>query len=320
LAAAAAAQESRPPGDSSSPPVAATVNGKSVFVAEVMAMYGAMAGRKQINPASADRAKAEILRQLVHRQLVAQALERDGTLVTPKEMDDKMQTVRAQARKQSGLSLEDFARKQGVSIDKYHHDAFWRMAWERYLDRHLADALETHFNKHKKDLDGTQVRASHILLRPEKYNESTAHLEARAKKIREEIESGKITFEEAAQKYSAGPSRRQGGDLGYFARYGAMLQDFSKAAFELETGQISQPVSTLFGTHLIRVTEIKPGSRQWTEVIPQIKSLASSDLFKEIADKELPAAKIEYTGTVPYFKPGTGELVVPKPPDQAASK
>ncbi len=94
------------------------------------------------------------------------------------------------------------------------------------------------------NLDVTEVRASHILVktRPE------------AVKIRKEIVNGDISFEDAAEKYSLCPSAVNGGDLGYFKR-GQMVQPFSDVAFDLKVGQISDPVGTKFGWHLIKVVD-----------------------------------------------------------------
>jgi len=91
----------------------------------------------------------------------------------------------------------------------------------------------------------TKVRASHILV-PTKEE---------ALKVREEIVNGK-DFAQAAQEVSLCPSKRNGGDLGYFGK-GEMVVEFEKAAFELPVGEISEPVQTQFGWHLIKVTDKK---------------------------------------------------------------
>ena len=93
----------------------------------------------------------------------------------------------------------------------------------------------------------TMVRASHILV----------DTKEEALKIKADIESGKITFEDAAVKYSKCPSgRRAGGDLGGFGR-GAMVKPFEDAAFSSPVGEVSEPVKTQFGYHLIKVTAAK---------------------------------------------------------------
>src|SRR6185369_7169761 len=103
--------------------------------------------------------------------------------------------------------------------------------------------------------DGTERRVSHILLRPAGPRDAASMREVlkQAQDLREKITSGGITFESAAEKYSAGPSRLHGGDLGFIPPQGVMTEQFSEAAFLLPPGEISPPVTTNFGVHLIKV-------------------------------------------------------------------
>lgn len=89
----------------------------------------------------------------------------------------------------------------------------------------------------------TQVRASHILVKtaPE------------AMEIKKEIDEG-ASFEELAARYSLCPSGRNGGDLGYFGR-GQMVPEFERKAFTLPVGEVSKPVFSPFGWHIIKVTD-----------------------------------------------------------------
>jgi parvulin-like peptidyl-prolyl isomerase len=318
-AAAAVAQEvpAKPAGDS--PPVAAFVNGEPLYVAELEGNYELISKRRRLGEGRVARTKAEMLDQLINRRLVMQALERVDNLVTPDELELHRKQLEAKAREKQ-MTLEQMAHAQGLGIDTLNKEMYWQLAWDRYLDRHLVDALEEYFDQHKKELDGTELRASHILLRPEKYSDTPAIVEVRASKIREAIEGGKISFEDAAQRFSAGPSRHEQGDLGFFPRKGVMSEEFSKAAFALEKGQLSAPVTSAFGTHLIRVTDVKPGKLLWTQVIPQIKISASAELLEEFAERERKQARIEYTGLTPYFKTEGGELVVPAGDPEAAAE
>ncbi|MBQ8459202.1 peptidyl-prolyl cis-trans isomerase [bacterium] len=90
----------------------------------------------------------------------------------------------------------------------------------------------------------TEIRASHILVKTED----------EAKKLYDEIQNGRA-FAEIAQEVSLCPSGQNGGDLGFFGK-GMMVKPFEDAAFALEKiGEISQPVQTQFGWHLIQLTE-----------------------------------------------------------------
>lgn len=89
----------------------------------------------------------------------------------------------------------------------------------------------------------TEVRASHILVKTE--NE--------ANELLDKINSG-ASFEDLAAEVSLCPSGSAGGDLGFFPR-GVMVKEFEDAAFDMEKGQVSKPVQTQFGWHLIKLTD-----------------------------------------------------------------
>jgi parvulin-like peptidyl-prolyl isomerase len=88
----------------------------------------------------------------------------------------------------------------------------------------------------------TKIRASHILVEKQ----------SQALKVQEELKAG-ADFRELARKYSTCPSGKKGGDLGQFGR-GQMVKEFEVAAFALKQGQISEPVKTQFGYHIIKRT------------------------------------------------------------------
>ena len=100
--------------------------------------------------------------------------------------------------------------------------------------------------------DVREVQALHILV----------NTEDEANQIREEILAGQTknevfyNFMNAAKKYSKCPSGKDGGILGYFGR-GDMVKPFEEAAFNLPNGQVSEPVKTQFGYHLIYVVSKK---------------------------------------------------------------
>jgi parvulin-like peptidyl-prolyl isomerase len=71
--------------------------------------------------------------------------------------------------------------------------------------------------------------------------------------ILEKIKKGE-SFAKLAQENSLDGSRKRGGDLGFFGR-GVMVKEFEKAAFALQRGQISEPVKTQFGYHIIKRLE-----------------------------------------------------------------
>ena len=108
------------------------------------------------------------------------------------------------------------------------------------------------------------VSAKHILTETEEECENVKNV----------IENGIKTFEEAAKQFSTCPSNARGGDLGEFSR-GQMVPEFEEAAFAAEIGELVGPVKTQFGYHLIKV------EKKNDAVIPEFEDV------KERAKKEL---------------------------------
>ncbi len=97
------------------------------------------------------------------------------------------------------------------------------------------------------------VQASHILVETKE----------QADDIVKEINEG-LDFAEAAGKYSKCPSKGNGGDLGEFTK-GKMVPEFEEVAFDLPVGEISEPFSTQFGFHIVKVTNKVEGAQKSLE-------------------------------------------------------
>ena len=110
------------------------------------------------------------------------------------------------------------------------------------------DEAKEYYDSNKEQFNkGETVIAKHILVDSKEKCED----------IKNEIASGKISFEDAAVKESTCPSKENGGSLGEFGR-GMMVPEFEEAAFKLNIGELSEPVQTQFGYHLIKVEAKKP--------------------------------------------------------------
>lgn len=246
-------------------PIAARVGDATITVAAVDAIVDRLPGRTGFSPAAVTRLRAETLAQLVNKSLVIAYL--DGEKFLPNEQP-------------------------------------WEARWVRYLATQITDDdVRKFFEQHKKEFDGTELRVSHILLRLETTEDEPAakRVVEQAQQLRQRIASGEVTFAAAATQHSAGPSRDRGGDLGWINRRGPMVESFSRAAFALERGAISEPVQTPFGVHLIQCTEIKPGKLGWEQANREVREVLSARLLQRLADEQRRRVKIEYTGAAPYL-------------------
>lgn len=125
------------------------------------------------------------------------------------------------------------------------------------------DEVAKFFEDHKDQFAKEMADASHILVDSEE----------KAKEIKKEIEDGK-SFEDAAKEYSTCPSKDNGGKLGEFPR-GAMVKEFEDAAFELNEGELSGPVKTEFGYHLIKLnSKTDPSKIKLEDVVHEVKQEA----------------------------------------------
>lgn len=108
--------------------------------------------------------------------------------------------------------------------------------------------------------DGTKIKVKHLLIAYKPWDSPEVKARA-AKKIRslaEEIGSGRITFEDAAKKYSDDPSSKKDAILGPFT-LSRMVPAFATPVNALKVGELSQPIHTFFGWHLVQVIERTDG-------------------------------------------------------------
>ncbi len=130
-----------------------------------------------------------------------------------------------------------------------------------------------------------QVHARHILIQaPADDAEAGKAALSRIEEIRDRLLKKKISFAEAAQKTSDDKiTAENGGDLGWFAR-GQMLPEFSESAFALKKGEISEPIKTAYGYHLILLEDHKPAG---TRPLDEVKEIIRKQIGTEQAAGKL---------------------------------
>ncbi|MGB7734406.1 MAG: peptidylprolyl isomerase [Thermoguttaceae bacterium] len=289
--------------------VVATVGSDPVRAGELQRLVAKATRGKKVDSDSLRFLQAQALEEIIARRLVLAYARRMGEMPAEDELAVERAALKARlvARRRS---IEDFLKAESLRESDLDRQIAWNVLWRKYVARYATDQrLASYFAAHHREYDGTQLLVSHILLRPSADGaKTTVELLKQAEKIREEIVGGTLSFADAARKYSAGPSRRDGGRLGLIGRHGPQDETFSRAAFALDAGQVSQPVKTSFGAHLIRCDEIKPGDKKLADVRKELEDALSQELLDKLAQAQRQYTPVEYTGILPHFKPETHEL------------
>lgn len=175
-------------------------------------------------------AGASVLTQLVQEKVLAKKYK-----VSDKEIDTKLKEYKTQ------LGDQYSALKQQYGED-YLKD---QVKYELLAQKAAKDNIKVTDADTKEYYDGLKgkIRASHILVADKKT----------ADEVEKKLKKGE-KFETLAKEYSTDNSKDNGGDLGWFDKK-SMDETFSKAAFGLKVGQVSDPVKTKFGYHIIKKTE-----------------------------------------------------------------
>jgi peptidyl-prolyl cis-trans isomerase C len=234
----------------------------------------------------------------VNTKLLLMYLGRQKVAVAPEKVDEEMAKLE-QKLKSEGQNLATVLLQTNTSMDVVRKQIEERARWQEFLRTKATDAeLRKYVANHRDLFRGTQIRASHILLKLEP-NASVADKEKVKEKlasIKKEIEGGTISFAAAANKYSDDPANAggAGGDLDYFSLNTGLIEEFTDVAFKLKKGMISDPVETPFGYHLIQVTDRKEGKEpDFEQNKPYIYNAYATDLQKEVVAAEKKMAKID---------------------------
>jgi parvulin-like peptidyl-prolyl isomerase len=294
------------------------VNGLPIFRRDIQHDLENTTKGRQLTPEQTAQLQASLLEQQIDRAVLQNFLTAQKMSASADEVESAMTQIRTRLKQQKS-SFEDVLINAGQTETAFRAEVAKQLSWNKFANSQMTDkALQDFFKQFHERFDGTERRVSHILLRPSAAgdDEAVKALVAQAENLRDQIKSGAISFEAAADKYSAGPSRRNGGDLGYIPAQGVMVPQFSEAAFTMQPGEISKPVVTPFGVHLIKVTDVKPGTKTWRDVANEMKPIYSQLLLKQVLahERETMKDKIEYADDFPHFRPGTTELATASAP------
>lgn len=233
-----------------------------------------------------------ILKQLVIKQVLGAKYK-----VTNEEINKELNRYKERFGEQFDAILQQSGFRDEEQLkESIEMDLLYVKAAEKDVTV-TEEEMKTYYEELKPEL-----RASHILVEDEKT----------ANEVKAKLDAGE-DFAELAKEYSTDSSSEDGGDLGYFTS-GEMVQEFEDAAYALKKDEVSAPVQTDYGYHIIQLTDIKdvqPYEELKTEIQDTLlQQKLTSEIIETAVNRELKAANVEvvdkdFKTTFDYLKEST---------------
>lgn len=263
--------------------VIARVGGEYVLLSNLEEQF-ALASSQAAEPLPAT-ARCEMLDQILVGKLLLNQSKLDSIEVSEGEVERQLNARIDRILGYMGGSIEQFEDYYGQSItatkEGFREDLREKIAIERMRGSVVSQVKVTpaevkqFFAEIPRDslpYFNAEVEVGEVVAKPEPNQDTKDITIARLEDIRERIDAGELTFEEAARKYSMDGSARGGGDLGWTKR-GKFVPEFEAVAYNLTPGEISEVTESEFGYHLIRLEERRGNSIRVSHVLlqPEVK-------------------------------------------------
>jgi parvulin-like peptidyl-prolyl isomerase len=278
--------------------VIATINGEEISREDFDRRLNVF---RRMNQDVTDVIKMQVVDQLTKKVLLKQFVDKKDISISNEEVNAELEKIKFFLQNNPSNKdkpLEEILKIQGSSLSELQEEISRALALSKYLETAVTDAdKKSYFDANMDAFNGARVKASHVLIDTRNMKTDAEKEEAKKKIgiVKMEIDKG-ADFAEMAKKYSNCPSAEKGGDLGFFQRKGSIVEDFAKVAFAMQVGEISEPVKTQFGYHIIKVTEKEEGKEvSYQDVSDMVDfvymQIKTEDILKDLYDK----AEIEIT-------------------------
>lgn len=184
------------------------------------------------------------LNELINKKVMEEALLKEKIAVPPKELNDAINNI---LKSNNIATLDELALKYNISPDKIKSEVKTELSIQKYIDKNLKYNAED-LNKYMKP--------SHILIKFDANIEDNLKRDEDAKKkiddIYVKVKAGE-DFAKLAKEYSDDGSKTNGGLLGWVDGNVSYVPEFKDAMLKLKAGEVSEPVKTAYGYHIIKM-------------------------------------------------------------------
>jgi len=233
--------------------------------------------------------RTALVRSLVEQAQFEIAAEELDITVTDEELDTRLDELKEQFFEGDEEAYKTELEKQGITEEQVLKDLRTRMLSEKIFEQITSEVevtdedIQAYYEENKAQFEQPASReVRHILVKSK----------AKADQIHRQLENG-ADFAKLAKQFSEDPASKEEGGK-FTAQKGATVAPFDKVAFELETGELSEPVKTQFGWHIIKVEDKRNRPMpEFDQVKGQIETFVMRRAQVELVGKLREGAKIE---------------------------
>jgi len=245
--------------------ILATVDGEPITLFQVKQFQQQDIRARQAHEAT----QSELLDAVINDKIIEREVAAKGIIVQDAEVSAYIESIK-QRNNIDDEKLNEALAAQGFTPESYRKQIRQDLQKQQLIAREIRgkvsvtpEEIERYYRAHLSEYaTPDRVEVSHILLRlPEDATpDQVAAVMAKAEQVRGEIK-GEDDFVAAAKRYSEDPSGADGGKLGWFKK-GELLEPMEHAVAKLRVGQISEPVRTRLGVHILMVNDRESGGKE----------------------------------------------------------
>ncbi|MEQ9232074.1 MAG: peptidylprolyl isomerase, partial [Cyclobacteriaceae bacterium] len=256
-----------------------------------------------------EEAKCQILESLVVNKMLVARAEIDSVSVEDFEVNSNLDQQMSLIMQNVGGSREELEKAYGKTMEQVRAELFdiikeqmliQRMQSELTSDMEVSPRdVRKFFNKIPKDslpYFSTEVKVSQIVKKPEPNSGQVEKVRQQMLSMREQILSG-TSFASLARRYSEDGSSNTGGDLPFYKR-GEVAPEFEASAMTLNEGELSMPIKTQFGFHLIQLIERRGNTFKTRHILmspkPSAEDFAKAESFLDSLRTQILADSIKF--------------------------